>query len=103
MVYNSSRAFLRLNILLILAFCGALFAPTRNIRSFSSRRDNYLRLVEKTDGYWELQSATAVLRDDIDGRELTLIATVHVGEAAYYTGIQVGKLRRLSSNYSRFF
>ena len=54
--------------------------------------DEYLRLVELADGAWELQSATAVFRrrgaGPGDAREVTLAATVHVGDAEYYAGLQ---------------
>ena len=54
--------------------------------------DEYLRLVELADGSWELQSATAVFRRrgtrPGDAREVTLAATVHVGDAEYYRGLQ---------------
>ena len=59
----------------------------------------YLRLVELGDGAWELQSATAVFRrrprvDPASGQtlvpaqEVALAATVHVGDPAYYEGLQ---------------
>ena len=59
----------------------------------------YLRLVELGDGSWELQSATAVFRrrprvDPASGQtlvpaqEVALAATVHVGDPAYYEGLQ---------------
>lgn len=54
--------------------------------------DEYLRLVELHDGAWELQSATCVFRqrgsDPGDVLEVTLAATVHVGDREYYAGLQ---------------
>ena len=49
----------------------------------------YLRLVELSDGSWELQSATATFRrPDGEPLEVSLAATVHVGDASYYQGLQ---------------
>ena len=49
----------------------------------------YLRLVELSDGSWELQSATAAFRrPDGEPLEVSLAATVHVGDASYYQGLQ---------------
>ena len=91
---------------------GSAFSPRRR-----TRLDEYLRLVEEPDGSWELQSATAVFRGCVvrqpgettggsssvdrpptteaatrggasDTVEVTLVSTVHVGEASYYAGLQ---------------
>ena len=49
----------------------------------------YLRLVELSDGSWELQSATAAFRrPGGEPLEVSLAATVHVGDASYYQGLQ---------------